>query len=120
MDNGISLDWRCLLVRAEAVLMVFVHCAGGLVGIKLIVMSKLNLFVGFLWGLGGGGGGVGQKLNTFCSIYYSTNGNNRSHSKELPRSHAFNFSHVFCGTILVTVFVLNRVVVICCSSVNPC
>lgn len=100
--------------------MVFVHCAGGLVGIKLIVMSKLNLFVGFLWGLGGGGGGVGQKLNTFCSIYYSTNGNNRSHSKELPRSHAFNFSHVFCGTILVTVFVLNRVVVICCSSVNPC
>lgn len=55
MDNGISLDWRCLLVRAEAVLMVFVHCAGGLVGIKLIVMSKLNLFVGFLWGLGGGG-----------------------------------------------------------------
>ncbi|KAK9220279.1 hypothetical protein WN943_008928 [Citrus x changshan-huyou] len=45
VDNGISLDWRCLLVRAEAVLMVFVHCAGGLVGIKLIVMSKLNLFV---------------------------------------------------------------------------
>lgn len=89
MDNGISLDWRCLLVRAEAVLMVFVHCAGGLVGIKLIVMSKLNLFV---HGIGSSGkervfvgvGGVGQKLNTFCSIYYSTNGNNRSHSKELP------------------------------------
>lgn len=108
--------------------MVFVHCAGGLVGIKLIVMSKLNLFVHGIGSSGkervfvgvGGGGGVGQKLNTFCSIYYSTNGNNRSHSKELPRSHAFNFSHVFCGTILVTVFVLNRVVVICCSSVNPC
>lgn len=46
--------------------MVFVHCAGGLVGIKLIVMSKLNLFVHGIGssgkervfvGVGGGGGG---------------------------------------------------------------
>lgn len=109
--------------------MVFVHCAGGLVGIKLIVMSKMNLFVHGIGSsgkervfvaVGGWGGGVGQKLNTFCSIYYSTNGNNRSHSKELPTFTCLNFSHVFWGTILVTVFVLNRVVVICCSSVNPC
>lgn len=41
MDNGISLDWRCLLVRAEAVLMVFVHCAGGLVGINCDVKVEL-------------------------------------------------------------------------------
>lgn len=82
MDNGISLDWRCLLVRAEAVLMVFVHCAGGLVGINCDV--KVELVCRVFVGVGGGGGGVGQKLNTFCSIYYSTNGNNRSHSKELP------------------------------------
>lgn len=79
MDNGISLDWRgrSLLVRTEAVLMVFVHCAGGLVGINLIVMSKVNSLSTALVG------GVGQKLNTCRSVYYSTNDNNHSHSKEL-------------------------------------
>lgn len=51
--------------------MVFVHCAGGLVGIKLIVMSKLNLFVHGIGssgkervfvGVGGGGGGSWPKV----------------------------------------------------------
>lgn len=54
MDNGISLDWRCLLVRAEAVLMVFVHCAGGLVGINCDV--KVELVCRVFVGVGGGGG----------------------------------------------------------------